>query len=43
MLEDIDFANDIASLSPTMNHLQYKKTTLGDNSAKAGLKLVAKC
>lgn len=43
MLEDLDFAEDIALLSSIMNHPQYKKTTLGDNSAKVGLKLNANC
>jgi hypothetical protein len=44
MLEDLDFADDLALLSSTMNHLQHKTTKLEDNAAKVGLKLNAqKC
>jgi hypothetical protein len=32
MLEDLDFADDIALLSSTMNHLTHKTTKLEDNS-----------
>jgi len=39
MLEDLDFADDIALLSATMNHLQHKTKRLEDNAAKVGLKL----
>ncbi|KAI4883820.1 hypothetical protein NFI96_002543 [Prochilodus magdalenae] len=39
MLEDLDFADDIALLSSTMKHLQSKTTKLEDNAAKVGLKL----
>ena len=39
MLEDLDFADDIALLSSTMNHLQHKTATLEDDAAKVGLKL----
>jgi hypothetical protein len=42
MLEDLDFADDIALLSSTMNHLTHKTTKLEDNSAKVCLKLNAK-
>jgi hypothetical protein len=44
MLEDLDFADDLALLSSTMNHLQHKTTKLKGNAAKVGLKLNAqKC
>lgn len=33
MLEDLDFADDIALLSSIMNYLQFKTTRLYDNSA----------
>jgi len=39
MLEDLDFADDIALLSSTMDHIQHKTTRLEDNAAKVGLKL----
>jgi endonuclease/exonuclease/phosphatase family metal-dependent hydrolase len=39
MLEDLDFADDIALLSSTMNHLQQKTATLETNAGKVGLKL----
>nr|KAG5687784.1 hypothetical protein BaRGS_025678 [Batillaria attramentaria] len=42
ILEDLDFADDIALLSSTMNHLQAKTTKLEDNAARVGLKLNAK-
>jgi hypothetical protein len=42
MLEDLDFADDIALLSSTMNHLQQKTTRLESNAARVGLKLNAK-
>lgn len=42
MLEDLESADDVALLSSTMNHLQYKTTKLEDNSAKVGLKRNAK-
>lgn len=42
MLEDLDFADDIALLSSTMDHLQQKTTRLESNAAKVGLKLNAK-
>ena len=44
MLEDLDFADDLALLSSAMNHLQQKTTKLTDNARKVGLKLNAnKC
>ena len=44
MLEDLDFADDIALLSSTMGHLQAKTTKLEQNAARVGLKLNAgKC
>ena len=44
MLEDLDFADDLALLSSTMNHLQQKTTKLTENATKVGLKLNAqKC
>ena len=39
LLEDLDFADDIALLSSTMNHLQQKTTRLEENAQKVGLKL----
>ena len=39
LLEDLDFADDIALLSSAMNHLQQKTTRLEENAAKIGLKL----
>ena len=42
VLEDFDFADDIALLSSTMNHLQRKTTKLVDNAARVGLKLNGK-
>jgi len=39
VLEDLDFADDIALLSSKMNHLQQKTTKLEANAAKVGLKL----
>ena len=39
VLEDLDFADDIALLSSTMNHLQEKTTKLETNVGKVGLKL----
>ncbi|KAK7495707.1 hypothetical protein BaRGS_00013154, partial [Batillaria attramentaria] len=39
---DLDFADDIALLSSTMNHLQAKTTKLEDNAARVELKLNAK-
>ncbi|XP_061179480.1 uncharacterized protein LOC133188116 [Saccostrea echinata] len=42
MLQDLDFVDDIALQSSTMNHLQSKTTKLEDNSAKVGMKLNAK-
>lgn len=41
-MEDLDFADDVAQLSSTMNHLQTKTTKLEDNSARVELKLYAK-
>ena len=35
MLEDLDFADDIAVLSSAMNHLQQKTAKLEDNAAKS--------
>ena len=42
MLEGLDYADDIALLSSTMNHLQHKTTKLENNAAKVGLKLNCK-
>ena len=42
MLEDLDFADDIALLSSAMNHLQQKTAKLEDNAAKVGLKMNSK-
>lgn len=42
MLEDLDSADDIALLSSTMKHLQFKTKKQEDNSAQVGLKLNAK-
>ena len=42
LLEDLDFADDIALLSSTMNHLQIKTEKLKNNAANVGLKLNAK-
>ena len=42
MLEDLDFADDIALLSSTMNHIQRKTTNLEENAARVGLKLNAR-
>ena len=39
VLEDLDFADDIALLSSTLNHLQSKTDRLENNSARIGLKL----
>ena len=39
MLEDLDFADDLALLSSAMNHLQQKTSRLEVNAAKVGLKL----
>ena len=39
MLEDLDFADDIALLSSTMNHLQQKTSRLEQIAAQVGLKL----
>ena len=39
VLEDLDFADDIALLSSTMNHLQEKTSKLETNAGKVGLKL----
>ena len=39
VLEDLDFADDIALLSSTMNHLQQKTGRLEENAAMVGLKL----
>ena len=39
LLEDLDFADDIALTSSTMNHLQEKTTKLETNAGKVGLKL----
>ncbi|PFX13112.1 hypothetical protein AWC38_SpisGene22833 [Stylophora pistillata] len=42
VVEDLDFANDLALLSSAMNHFQNKTTKLEDNAAKVGLKLNTK-
>lgn len=42
MLEDLDFTDNTALVSSTMNHLQSKTTKLEKNSAKVGMKLNAK-
>ena len=42
ILEDLDFADDIALLSSAIKHLQLKTTKLEENAAKVGLKLNAK-
>ena len=42
MLEDLDFADDLALLYSAMNHLQSKTSRLTENAAKVGLKLNAK-
>ena len=42
MLEDLDFADDIALLSSTMKQLQTKTTKLANNATKVGLKLNAR-
>lgn len=42
MLQDLDFSDNIALLSSTMNLLQYKTLKLEENSAKVSLKLNAK-
>ncbi|PFX21963.1 hypothetical protein AWC38_SpisGene13524 [Stylophora pistillata] len=42
VLEDLDFADDLALLSSAMNHLQNKTTKLEDSAAKVGLRLNAK-
>ena len=42
MLEDLDFADDIALLSSSMKHLQEKTTKLEETATKVGLKLNAK-
>ena len=39
MLEDLDFADDLALLSSAMNHLQQKTSRLEVNAAKVVLKL----
>lgn len=39
VLEDLDFADDIALLSLTLNHLQSKTNKLEDSAARVGLKL----
>ena len=39
LLEDLDFADDIALLSSSMNHIQQKTTKLEENAEKVGLKL----
>ena len=39
MLEDLDFADDLALLSSEINHLQQKTSRLELNAAKIGLKL----
>lgn len=39
VLEDLDFADDIALLSSTMQHLQQKTRKLEENAAMVGLKL----
>jgi hypothetical protein len=38
-LEDLDFADDIALLSSTYQHMQLKATRLNENAAKTGLKI----
>ena len=42
MLEDFDFADDIALLLSVMNHLQHKTIKLEDSASRVGLKLNAK-
>ena len=42
MLEDLDFADDLALLSSSMKHLQSKTDSLTENAAKVGLKLNTK-
>ena len=42
MLEDLDFADDLALLSSTLDHLQTKTSKLENNAAKVGLRLNAK-
>ena len=42
MLEDLDFADDLALLSSSMKHLQSKTDSLIENAAKVGLKLNTK-
>ena len=42
MLEDLDFADDLALLSSSMKHLQSKTDSLIENAAKVGLKFNAK-
>lgn len=39
MLENIDFADDKALLSSTMNHHQFQTIKLNDKSAKGGMKV----
>lgn len=39
MLENIDFADDIALLTSTMNHHQFQTIKLKDKSAKGGMKV----
>ena len=44
MLEDLDFADDIALVSPKYEHIQNKTNRLGHNAGRLGLKLNAqKC
>ncbi len=42
VLEDLDFADDIALLSSTFDQLQTKATRLEENAGRVGLKLNAK-
>lgn len=39
MLENIDFADDNALLSSTMNYHQFQTIKLNDKSAKGGMKI----
>ena len=41
-LEDLDFADDIALLSSTIDHLHHKTEKLEENAGRVGLKLNAK-
>ena len=41
-LEDLDFADDLALLSHTFEHMQEKTTRLNDNAKQIGLKISRK-